>query len=117
MNPLASPLPSLLRNWRMARTNSTQPALPGNSADPLLAALQARRQVAQELAQLDQDSCLFALRLMACAPASPEHGVALAELEGLVSARDGLQAEMALLEQAAASALVRVGVIAPTCHA
>jgi hypothetical protein len=93
------------------------PLLPEHSTDPLLAALLPRNEVAQELARLDQEACLFALRLMAFAPASAEHEVALAELEALISARKGLFDEMALLEQAAERALRKAGVIEPSCHA
>ncbi len=80
----------------------TSPAL---SASALVPALLCSRQLADELAQLEQDMCQQALRVMREPPASVEHEVALAELEGLASARTGLLCEMLAAAAVAAIAL------------
>jgi uncharacterized protein YkwD len=70
-----------------------------------LATLQQRNQISQELTQLDQDACQFALIVMAATPATREHEVALAELEALQSARHALAAEMQARDMAVGTLL------------
>lgn len=67
-------------------------ALPPAGLASLLAGLLWQQQVSLELAQLDREACAMCLHLMAQPPASVQHEVALAELEGLLSARAGLPA-------------------------
>ena len=84
---------------------------PAPKPQALLPALCFCKQLTDELAQLEQDMCQQALRVMREPPASAEHAVALVELEGLASARTGLLCEMQAAAAVAAIALVAAGVL------